>query len=431
MKILFFTNTYLPHVGGVAKSVHTLETAFRKRGHQVRIVAPEFEGAAEDQNVLRVPAIQKFNGSDFSVRIPIPNVVGNFVEAFKPDIVHSHHPFLLGDAALRIARRWEIPIVFTHHTLYERYTHYVPLDSPAIKRMAVKLATEYCNLCDLIVAPSESIADLLRKREVETRIEAIPTGIDLDIFAGNQGADFRETKGIPADATVIGTVGRMATEKNLPYLAESVARHLKEHPKSVFLAVGDGNARAEMISILKRDASESQIFAVGKLSGQDLLNAYAAMDCFVFASQTETQGIVLAEALAAGNPVIALEGPGVREILVDGKNGFLLPAEASPAEFAESLAKLLDDADTFEACSKAARASAEPYATSVCAERVLACYEQLTAEHEPAEKEVPDFWHRILSDLESEWDLMVAKSAALKVGLNKRDFPIPVYSDVE
>jgi len=419
MNILFFTNTYLPHVGGVANSVHTLETAFRAMGHEVRIVAPEFEGAEEDARVLRVPAIQKFNGSDFSVRIPMPNVVGHFVDAFQPDIVHSHHPFLLGDAALRVARRLEVPMVFTHHTLYERYTHYVPLDSPAIKRMAVKLSTEYCNLCDRIVAPSESIATLLKKRGVETPIESIPTGIDLDTFSGNDGKAFRGAKSLPEDATVIGTVGRMAEEKNLPYLAEAVAGYLKEHPDAVFLAVGDGNAKDKMVSILKQKASADQIVAAGSLSGQDLLDAYAAMDCFVFASQTETQGIVLAEAMASGNPVVALDGPGVREIVKDGENGLLLPSDASPAAFAGALEKLLDAPETFEACSAAARPSVESYDTRACAERMLSCYKTAVAEHDPADTDVPDFWHRILTDLESEWDLMVAKSAAIKVALNK------------
>ncbi|MEX2605753.1 MAG: glycosyltransferase [Kiritimatiellia bacterium] len=420
MNILFFTNTYLPHVGGVAKSVHTLETTFRQMGHDVRIVAPEFEDAAEDPNVLRVPAIQKFNGSDFSVRIPIPNVVGNFVEDFKPDIVHSHHPFLLGDAALRIARRWEIPIVFTHHTLYERYTHYVPFDSPTLKRMAVQLSTEYCNLCDLIVAPSESIAALLKKRGVETPIEPVPTGIDIDAYTGNQGDAFREANGIPPDATVIGTVGRLAKEKNLPYLAEAVAGYLKSHTNAVFLVVGDGDAKEEMLSILKKGAEEDRIFAVGKLSGQALLDAYAAMDCFVFASTSETQGIVLAEALAAGNPVVALDGPGVREVVVDGENGFLLPGDASPSAFAEGLEKLLDQGETFRSCAEKARGSVETYTTTVCAERVLSCYQRTMERHDPGEGEVPDFWHRILTDLESEWDLMVAKSAAIRVGLNKQ-----------
>jgi 1,2-diacylglycerol 3-alpha-glucosyltransferase len=146
MKIAMFTNTYLPHVGGVARSVQTLEEACRAEGHEVRIVAPEFEGAQPSPRVLRVPAIQNFNGSDFCVRLPFPNLVRDFMEEFQPDIIHSHHPFLLGDSALREGWKMKVPVVFTHHTLYERYTHYVPLDSEALKRMAVQLATDYCNL---------------------------------------------------------------------------------------------------------------------------------------------------------------------------------------------------------------------------------------------------------------------------------------------
>jgi 1,2-diacylglycerol 3-alpha-glucosyltransferase len=345
--------------------------------------------------------------------------VGDFVEDFKPDIVHSHHPFLLGDAALRIARRWEIPIVFTHHTLYEQYTHYVPFDSPTLKRMAVQLSTEYCNLCDLIVAPSKSIATLLHGRGVQTPIEPIPTGIDLDAYVGNQGGTFRETKGIPAESTVVGTVGRLAKEKNLLYLAKAVAAYLNGHPEAVFLVVGDGDAKEEMLSLLKQGATDDQIFAVGQLSGQNLLDAYAAMDCFVFASQSETQGIVLAEALAAGNPVVALDGPGVREVVVDGKNGFLLPGNASPATFAEGLEKLLDQKETFKACSAEARRSVESYTTRACAERILSCYERVVDEQDPGEGDIPDVWHRVLTDIESEWDLITAKSAAIRVGFNK------------
>ena len=142
MKIAMFTNTYLPHVGGVARSVKTLEDGCRARGHRVKVIAPDFDGAEKSPDVLRVPAIQHFNGSDFCVRLPVPNIIREFVEEFKPDIIHSHHPFLLGDAALREARKLHVPILFTHHTLYERYTHYMPLDSPALKRVAIQMATE-------------------------------------------------------------------------------------------------------------------------------------------------------------------------------------------------------------------------------------------------------------------------------------------------
>jgi glycosyltransferase involved in cell wall biosynthesis len=162
-----FTNTYLPHVGGVARSVSTFEEAFCRRGHEVRVVAPQFEGAEDTSGrVLRTPAIQNFNGSDFSFRIPMPGLLADFVDAFRPDILHSHHPFLLGDSALRLAWSRKLPLVFTHHTMYEQYTHYVPIDSEAIKRFAIQMATEYCNLCTHVVAPSQSVARLLGERGV-------------------------------------------------------------------------------------------------------------------------------------------------------------------------------------------------------------------------------------------------------------------------
>jgi len=422
MNILFFTNTYLPHVGGVAKSVRTLETSFRERGHEVRIVAPEFEGAEDDPDVLRVPAIQNFNGSDFSVRIPIPNTIWRFVEDFGVDVVHSHHPFLLGDAALRVARRMAVPIVFTHHTLYERYTHYVPFDSPALKRMAVGLSTEYCNLCDGIIAPSESIAKLLKERGVETPVEAIPTGIDFEAFAGADGRAFREARGISADTQVVGTVGRLAEEKNLPYLAEAVGGYLKRNPDAAFLIVGEGDARTEMLSILEQQAAERQIHLAGKLSGQTLRDAYAAMDCFVFASQTETQGIVLAEAMASGKPVLALDGPGVREVVEDGRNGVLLPSDAPVERFTESLSALFQDKASLRRYSEAARTTAEAYDSDVCGEKVLSLYERMADGHRPgAAAELPDFWHRVLADLELEWELVMAKSAAVRAAFQSED----------
>jgi len=411
MKIALFTNTYLPHVGGVARSVKTLEDACRARGHQVRVVAPEFEHADPSPEVLRVPAIQHFNGSDFSVRLPTLNVVRDFMEDFRPDIVHSHHPFLLGDSALRESWKMRVPLVFTHHTLYERYTHYVPLDSTALKRFAIRLATEYGNLCDQVIAPSESIARLLRERGVTTPIAAIPTGIDTGFFAAGNGARFREQAGIPPDARVIGHTGRLAREKNLLFLADAIAPCLAADPRAVLLVVGDGDDRAEMLDRLRPHAAPGQLHFAGNQSGPALADAYAAMDCFVFASQTETQGLVLAEALAAGKPVVALDGPGVREIVRDGENGLLLDADASARDFSAALDRLLRDPARFP--SSAARASAADYASDRCIDRVLDCYAALIDRHPrgPAAAD-PGAWDRLLAGIGVEWSLLVEKMSA-------------------
>jgi 1,2-diacylglycerol 3-alpha-glucosyltransferase len=412
MRIAMFTNTYLPHVGGVARSVHTLEEACRRQGHEVKVIAPHFDGAAESPDVLRVPAIQNFNGSDFCVRVPVPNVIRDFVEDFGPDVIHSHHPFLLGDAALRESWKMQVPILFTHHTLYERYTHYVPLDSPALKRMAIQLATEYCNLCDRVIAPSESIARLLRDREVTVPISTIPTGIDTAAFSAGDGTAFRKRSGIPENARVIGHVGRLAKEKNLIFLAEAVAPRLRADPEAVFLLVGDGDAREEMARILIKAGGESRVFAVGKKSGRDLTGAYAAMNWFVFASQTETQGIVLAEAMAAGKPVVALDGPGVREILKDGENGLLLPGDASAVAYGAALERLMTDGNLSRRCAENARRISEEYETGRCANRMIECYKETIARHDRLADEDPMPWDRLIEGIGMEWDLLSAKVSA-------------------
>ncbi len=422
MKIILFTNTYLPHVGGVARSVHTLEQSCRERGHSVRVVAPKFEGSEPSPSVLRVPAIRNFHGSDFSVRIPVPNIIGDFTEDFAPDVVHSHHPFLLGDAALRMARRLRCPLVFTHHTLYERYTHYVPFDSPAMKRIAIRLATEYANLCDAVIAPSESVAKLLKERGVESPILPIPTGIDLDAFASGNGARLRDKLGIPGKAPLIGTVGRVAREKNLPFLAEAAALHLRENPDAAFLLVGEGDARDETLRVFhERGVDDNRIFAPGRMTGDDLSDAYAALDCFLFASQTETQGLVLAEAMAAGTPVVALDGPGIREIMRDGKNGRMLSSDANAQAFASAIGQITEDADFAESCSCGAGETARNYSIETCTGKVLECYEEVirTYNEKTGEDEDHSAWDRFVEGLENEWEILVAKLNALGASSEK------------
>jgi len=412
MKIAMFTNTYLPHVGGVARSVKSLEDACRARGHDVRVIAPQFNDQEAEPDVLRVPAIRNFNGSDFAVRLPIPMVIRDFMEEFQPDIIHSHHPFLLGDAALREAWKSRIPIVFTHHTLYERYTHYVPLDSDGLKRAAIQMATAYCNLCDLVIAPSESIAHLLEDRKVTKPVEVIPTGIDTGSFGRGRNHRFRKRLGISKSAMVIGHVGRLAEEKNLSYLAEAVAGCLTQSPEAVFLLVGEGESLDPMLATLAPFVEQGRIFHPGKQSGEDLADAYAAIDCFAFSSQSETQGMVLAEAMAAGTPVVALDGPGVREILKDGENGILLDGNASAHEFSQALSWIIGDEEFCKSCAAKARETAKEYDTEPCVDTMLGNYERLVALYANHGEEERTQWDRMVSGIQIEWDLLVSKVSA-------------------
>lgn len=418
MNICMMTNTYLPHVGGVARSVHTFAEDYRAMGNSTLVVAPTFPGVEEmdpeiERHVVRVPAVQQFNGSDFSVRVPLVSLLDPQLLEFEVDIVHSHHPFLLGDTALRFAADRQVPVVFTHHTLYEEYVHYVPFSSSAMRHFAIELSTHYANLCDAVVAPSQSIADLIRKRGVEAPITVIPTGIDVESFAGGNGERFRTAHGLQADHFVVGTLGRLAAEKNLGYLCRAVGRFLQEEPKAVFVAVGSGPAADNMRAVFGELGLANRLLLPGKKTGQDLFDAYRAMDLFAFSSFSETQGLVLAEAMAAGLPVVALDASGVREVVVDQTNGFMLPTDAEEEVFAGKLLELCRDRSLRDKMAAAARQTAVEFSRQRCAERALELYEGTVREsrRERAD-EFEEMWNGLLKRLRVEWELLSEKAGS-------------------
>lgn len=409
-----FTNTYLPHVGGVARSVSTFAEGLRNSGHQVLIIAPTFaeQEKHEPEDILRVPAIQKFNGSDFSVRIPLPGLISDALESFEPDIIHSHHPFLLGDAALRASRTFKLPLVFTHHTLYERYTHYVPLDSKALQRFAIKLATEYANLCSQVIAPSSSIKQLLKERGVKPEVTVLPTGIDVAYFAKGDGNRFRKEHRIPEDKVVIGHVGRLADEKNLPYLARACAAALKQDDRLHLIVAGSGDAEKEIQSIFHSHQLDDQVVMTGNLTGTSLADCYAAMNLFVFASTSETQGLVLAEAMAASTPVVALEASGVDDVLVDQVNGLMLPKTADEKQFTQAVLSLAGDTDKLKTMQQEAYETAKQFSKQKCGEKLVKLYANaISNEARPDISEI-ELLDNVILAIKAEWELLQEKTSA-------------------
>lgn len=413
MNILILTNTFTPHVGGVARSVTAFTEEYRKRGHRVLVVAPEFPGTPQHEvGVVRIPAIQNFNASDFSVVLPIHPLLTEKVDAFRPDIVHSQHPFLLGMTAVRIARRRGLPLVFTHHTLYERYTHYVPGDSPALKRFTIELATRYANLADQVFAPSESIRDLLRQRGVVTPIAVVPTGVRLEHFAHGDGAGFRRQMGIPEDAFVVGHLGRLAPEKNLAFLAQAVADFVGSHPRAHFLVIGTGPAETAMREMFSRADLEARLHVAGILQQQALADALHAMDLFAFASTSETQGMVLTEAMAAALPVVALDAPGAREVVRDRHNGRLL-REATPAVFSAALQWVAAlPSESLRELKQAALETAEAFSMARSADKALACFEALKAGTGAGSGKDESAWEEVMTAIKTEWDILKSVAGA-------------------
>lgn len=331
-----FTNTYVPHVGGVARSVETAVNGLRGAGHEVFVIAPEFDEMPALRQTLRVPALTNLRGSGFSAALPLwlltpLKLLSGLV---APDVIHSHHPYLLGDDALDIARRLKVPLVYTYHTMYEHYAQHFT-KGPMVKDIAeaaVMKAAHYCSMCSHVVSPSSGIMDLLLSRGVRTPMTVQPTGVDIDMFGSADRSKARDDLKV-GDRFVIGHVGRLSHEKNLEFVSGSVRAYMKKNEKALFLLVGDGPSRPGVMDSFKKDGMSSRVCYLGVRKGRELAQAYAAMDVFAFASTTETQGMVLVESMAAGTPVVACSATGVDDVVENGSNGY----RVSPMEFVGAL----------------------------------------------------------------------------------------------
>ena len=403
-----FTNTYLPHVGGVARSVDTLCSGLRRRGHKVLVIAPTFKGHEEDTpGVMRVPALKHMGNSDYSMPIPLSRSIQDEIDAFGPDIVHSHHPFLLGHTALRVAATCGVPLVYTYHTRYDIYVRQF-VDSQRLWPDLVRnLANGYANLADAIIAPSQSMKDLLLRQEVRSPISVIPTGIDTERFAKGNCAGNHKRPGLTKEDVVVGHLGRLTAEKNLDFLFAAAVRFLEENPKAQFIFAGDGPMRAEMTARLDKHPVRPRMHFLGPIEGDDVVAFYSAIDVFAFASRSETQGLVVAEALASGVPVVALDASGVRDALRHCASCVQLGADASPEAFAAALSGFAGrSTDQIEKDRIAARAGAEPYSIAAMLENVEALYAQVSEVARSEDQQRRSEWERILEGLAAEVDML-------------------------
>ncbi len=418
MKILMMTNTYFPIVGGIEQSIRSFCDEFRRMGHEVLIAAPSYEGKSEDEeHLIRVPAWKKFYKTDFSVNLPVPGLFPKIMKTFSPDIVHSHHPFLMGDFALRLSRQYHRPLVFTYHIMVEKYVHYLPIQNEAVKRFVIEIAAGYANLADQVIVPSQSVHEILLGRGVVTPIELIPTGVELERFSNGNGADFRKRNSIPPGAFVIGHVGRLAPEKNLDFLVNCLTEFLKKEPSVHVLMVGQGPSQAMIKAAFERSGLGERIHLTGFLYKTDLVAAYFAMDVFAFASFSETQGVVLLEAMAAGVPVVAIDAPGTREIVKDRFNGRSIDA-ADQRKFVDALAEIAHcSPEESRALKRQAKETAGQYSINSCARRMLEVYANMCRKKIDPLRRNDSSWYMLKGRLKAEWDmfknLIEASEAAL------------------
>jgi len=342
VRVGLFTNNYLPFCGGVTVSVETLRHGLEARGHEAWVLAPRFPGAVDTTpRTLRYPSIPAATYPEFPLAIPYSPRLARQIHALDFDVFHAHHPFLLGPAARRLARRQGRPLVFTYHTRYDKYAHYVPLRRSFVEAAARGLSTRFAARADAIIAPSAVLREELRARGVETPIAVVPTGVDLARFSPGDRTAARRARGLDEGALLVLYVGRLDREKSVDRVLAAFERVAGTVARARLVLVGQGTQGEELRRMAASLNAGGRVTFAGVCPHADLPDYYRAADLFLFASETETQGLVLAEAAACGLPAVAVDAPGCAEVVHDGDTGVL--TKGDPEALAEAAIGLLID----------------------------------------------------------------------------------------
>ena len=378
MHIAFFTNYYHPVVNGVVRSVASFRTTLMKQGHNVFVFAQSDDSYKDNEPfIFRYPSLPLPLG-EISTAIPVSPFVDQLLPMLKLDVIHTHHPILLGQTAARKAAELDLPLVFTFHTQYWEYTHYIPFPQEAIqdflKSAVHRWLIEFMQKCQHIIIPSDSLKDILvRDYGLHERFSVIPTGTDLAPYLSADGKALRNEQGWK-DETILISVGRLAAEKNWDTLLHAFAKAQAEHTNARLVLIGDGNARQSLEALAAELGVADRVTFTGSLPFEEVPRYLKAADVFAFASVTETQGLVTIEAMAAGLPIVAVDGPGTRDIVEHGKQGFLV--ENDPNALAEGLNQLLSDSKKMKRFSSNALKKSKTLDVNELGKQLIGVYEQ-------------------------------------------------------
>jgi 1,2-diacylglycerol 3-alpha-glucosyltransferase len=381
MRIAMISDVYFPRINGVSTSIQTFRRGLHAAGHETVLIAPEYPAgeAATEGEIIRIP-------SRYLPRDPEDRIMKvGAIRALRPalarrgfDLVHIQTPFIAHYEGVSLARALQLPVIESYHTYFEEYLHhYVPLLPRAVMRfLARRFTVSQCNALDALVVPSPAMQQALADYGVRCPMHIIPTGMEMERFAGGDGARFRARLNIEPGCPTLVHVGRIAHEKNIDFLLRMFARVVQRLPETVLIVAGEGPALAHCKSHAASLGLSERVRFVGYLSREkELLDCYRAGDLFVFSSKTETQGLVLLEAMALGVPVVSTAYMGTADIVLPERGARRAPDDEGG--FAELVVSLLNDPERRAVMSKEARAHAATWSAEAMARRLGELYSSL------------------------------------------------------
>lgn len=375
MRIGFFTDTYTPQINGVVTSIELFRRELERLGHTVLVVAPTPKQPSDTDCIVRMPSVKFAFQPEMRLASPYSIEAMRAVKAMDLDVIHSHDPFAIGLFGLAVAKRYRIPYVHTYHTMYPEYVHYI-WETRFTKELAARLSRDFCNRCDAVIAPSTKIEHALREWGFNGLMRVIPTGVDTTEFSPAPAGDIaalRTGLGVAPDERMLLFMGRLGKEKSIDLLVRALP-HL--HTESVRLVIaGNGPYRPELESLIAQLHVTDKVTFAGYLDRARVALAYQAADMFVFASTSETQGLVISEAMAAGLPIVAVADLAIADMVRNGVNGTLVRPDEG--WMASAIDQLLADDDLRRRMAAESARLAEELSIEHQTERLVALYEQV------------------------------------------------------
>ena len=380
MKILFLSDVYFPRVNGVSTSIKVFKNDLIKLGHEVHLICPSYNETNTDKTLTTIKSKPIFfDPEDHLMSWSELNKKTEWIKKQKFDLIHIQTPFIAHYYGKKLSKILNIPIVETYHTSFEDYLHlYMPILPESFARWLSRIIAKYlCNHCNGIISPSEQLKETLKNYRVTKPIKVVPTGLPDKSFKKTNKYSFRKLYNISPNDPLLLFVGRVAHEKNIDFLLHAFKYIAKENKSIKFLITGEGPAFEHIQKLIKNLNLEHSVILTGYLEAdQELLNCYASSDMFIFSSKTETQGLVLIEAMAQGLPIVALAENGTKSILENNPGAII--AKDDPKEFAKTCLTLLNNKKKLSQMSmKAKKEAKQKWGSVVQTEKLIALYKEV------------------------------------------------------
>lgn len=372
MKIGIFTECFEPVINGVVHSIDSTKKGLEGLDHKVYVFTPDYKNKnLKDPTVVPCPSFP-IGGTSYHFIYKLSDKIKKIAQEL--DIYHTHHPFLMGRRAQNLAKEFSKPVIFTHHTQYDQYLAYVPLFKRLAGAALKNYLKKFCNNCTMVIAPSEEIAEVIKKYGTKSPIEVVHNGIEIERFEKKNSPEPKILSVLPQNKKIVLYTGRVAYEKNIDFLVRSFAETVRMMPNAFLVLVGSGAAEDDIKKLASDLKIEKNVIMTGAVKYDEIPTFYEHADIFAAASETDVHPLIALEAIAAGLPVIAVRAIGFSDIVKDGETGFL--TSKSEKEFSLKIIKLLDNDPLRERMSRLAIKDSKNYSICAAAKNMVSAYEK-------------------------------------------------------